>query len=188
MQNLQVTNVVDLQPRITQFELAQVQPVPSSMQFRPQDHEMMQVGNEVKIGNQIQENIVPDNSVARAVPTIPGPNHDLTKKQIVDCPHTDRRYYAKGMCVNCYHRRGRTKKAWNCPHTKKTHYSKGLCKYCYLASYYKSRTTKRPAGYSDSNASFEVASQANKETEGLAEAQKLEEQPNRDFAVHDETI
>ena len=109
-------------------------------------------------GNQIQENIVPDNSAARAVPTIPGPNHDLTKKQIVDCPHTDRRYYAKGMCVNCYHRRGRTKKAWNCPHTKKTHYSKGLCKYCYLASYYKSRTTKRPAGYSDSNASFEVAS------------------------------
>ena len=73
------------------------------------------------------------------MPRIPGPN-DLSKRQIVNCPHKDRRYYAKGMCVNCYHRRGRTKKAWLCPHTRKTHYSKGLCKYCYLASYYKTRT------------------------------------------------
>ena len=129
-----------------------------------------------------QTNIVPDNSAARAVPTIPGPN-DLSKKQIVSCPHTDRRYYAKGMCVNCYHRRGRTKKAWNCPHTRKTHYSKGLCKYCYLASYYKSRTTKRPAGYSNSNASIDVVSEAAKETIGL------EKQPNDDaMAVEDTTI
>ena len=62
---------------------------------------------------------------------------------MIDCPHTDKPYYAKGMCVNCYHRQGRTKKAWNCPHTTKTHYSKGLCKYCYLANYYKNRTVKR---------------------------------------------
>lgn len=45
------------------------------------------------------------------------------------------------MCVNCYHRLGRTKKAWACAHTRKTHYSKGLCKYCYLNAYYKHRTT-----------------------------------------------
>lgn len=65
------------------------------------------------------------------------------KRQILDCPHTNQRYYAKGMCVNCYHRLGRTKKAWACPHKKNTHYSKGLCKYCYLASYYKHRTVKK---------------------------------------------
>ena len=46
------------------------------------------------------------------------------------------------MCANCYHRRGRSKKAWACPHPRKTHYSKGLCKYCYLSNYYKSRTAK----------------------------------------------
>lgn len=63
------------------------------------------------------------------------------KKKVIECPHTDKRYYAKGMCVNCYHRRGRTKKAWKCAHTRKMHYSKGLCKFCYLASYYKSRTS-----------------------------------------------
>ena len=77
------------------------------------------------------------------VARIPGPNNELAKKTITDCPHTDRKYYAKGMCANCYHRRGRTKKAWACPHTRKTHYSKGLCKYCYLSGYYKSRTSKR---------------------------------------------
>ena len=53
------------------------------------------------------------------------------------CEHTDKTYYAKGMCVNCYHRQGRTKKAWSCPHKSRIHYSKGLCKYCYLAEYYK---------------------------------------------------
>ncbi len=65
------------------------------------------------------------------------------KRAITGCPHTDKPYYAKGMCVNCYHRLGRSKKAWKCPHKTVTHYSKGLCKYCYLASYYKSRTVKR---------------------------------------------
>ena len=47
------------------------------------------------------------------------------------------------MCENCYHRLGRTKKAWLCSHTRKVHYSKGLCKYCYLANYYKNRAVKR---------------------------------------------
>ena len=86
------------------------------------------------------------------MPRIPGPN-ELSKRQIVFCPHKDRRYYAKGMCVNCYHRRGRTKKAWLCPHTRKTHYSKGLCKYCYLASYYKNRTDGKAPELSEDHGS-----------------------------------
>ena len=75
---------------------------------------------------------------------IPGRNQIAQKKKVLECPHTDKRYYAKGMCVNCYHRRGRTKKAWKCAHKNKMHYSKGLCKFCYLASYYKSRTSGQP--------------------------------------------
>ena len=74
---------------------------------------------------------------------MPGPNSmmmmDFNRRLIYDCPHTDRRYYAKGMCLNCYHRSGRTKKAWNCAHKTRPHYSKGKCKVCYLDDYNKSR-------------------------------------------------
>lgn len=74
-----------------------------------------------------------------------GPNHAIEKdkRKIVNCKHTDRRYYAKGMCVNCYHREGREKKAWVCLHTSRVHYSKGLCKQCYLANYYQQRALKK---------------------------------------------
>lgn len=68
-----------------------------------------------------------------------------SKRKILACPHTDRSYYAKGMCVNCYHRQGRTKTAWACPHKSSVHYSKGLCKNCYLANYYQFRPLKRKA-------------------------------------------
>lgn len=33
-----------------------------------------------------------------------------------NCGHNDKEHYAKGMCNNCYHKNGRTKKPWNCPH------------------------------------------------------------------------
>ena len=66
-----------------------------------------------------------------------------SRRKIVNCSHTERPYYAKGMCVNCYHRKGRTKMAWTCPHRNRTHYSKGLCKYCYLSNYYKNRNEQR---------------------------------------------
>lgn len=70
---------------------------------------------------------------------------------MVRCPHRDRQYYAKGMCVNCYHKMGRTKKAWACEHPTRAHYSKGLCKYCYLANYYKKRNlVKRDKSSSNS--------------------------------------
>ena len=46
------------------------------------------------------------------------------------------KHYAKNMCITCYHRVGRTKKAWACSHSDKLHYSKGLCQNCYLATYY----------------------------------------------------
>jgi len=62
---------------------------------------------------------------------------------IVTCPHKSRKHYAKNMCINCYHRRGRTKKAWACPHSEKLHYSKGLCQNCYLSRYYRQRKEQK---------------------------------------------
>lgn len=44
--------------------------------------------------------------------------------------------------MSCYHRSGRTKKAWACQHNNKLHYSKGLCQNCYLANYYRKRKAR----------------------------------------------
>ena len=54
-----------------------------------------------------------------------------------NCPHKYAIHYAKGMCSNCYHSKGRIKKPWNCPHTNKTHYALGLCQNCYQMAYIK---------------------------------------------------
>lgn len=45
--------------------------------------------------------------------------------------------------MSCYHRIGRTKKAWACQHSNKLHYSKGLCQNCYLAKYYRERKEEK---------------------------------------------
>ncbi len=39
------------------------------------------------------------------------------------------------MCYNCYHSKGRDKKAWNCEHGNKMHYARGLCLNCYHSHY-----------------------------------------------------
>jgi hypothetical protein len=64
-------------------------------------------------------------------------------KEIINCPHNDRKHYAKvcpsliqNMCNNCYHKQGRSKRAWLCPHTQKSHYAKGKCQQCYLNEYH----------------------------------------------------
>ena len=48
-------------------------------------------------------------------------------------------YYANGMCQNCYHSKGRTKKATKCEHTDRALYAKGICKNCYLSIYHKKK-------------------------------------------------
>ncbi len=45
------------------------------------------------------------------------------------------------MCNNCYHSRGRAKRAWNCSHSDKFHYAFGLCQNCYQIKYCKKRKT-----------------------------------------------
>ena len=67
---------------------------------------------------------------------------NITKhfKMITNCKHTSGKYYAKGMCRNCYHNKGqKSKKAFKCPHSIKSHYARGLCKNCYLYSYHQKR-------------------------------------------------
>ena len=64
---------------------------------------------------------------------------------VKNCPHKNAKYYAKGMCKNCYHQKGRAKKAHACQHTDSLLYAKGLCKRCYLSTYHRSKKPL-PAG------------------------------------------
>jgi len=59
------------------------------------------------------------------------------RKKSVKCGHDDKAHYAKGMCNNCYHKYGRTKKPWNCPHEKL--YAGGMCQNCYINMYNKKK-------------------------------------------------
>lgn len=52
--------------------------------------------------------------------------------RVTACPHSDKKHYAKKMCLNCYHKFGRTKLAWKCSHKQRLHYAKGKCHMCYL--------------------------------------------------------
>ena len=66
------------------------------------------------------------------------------KKQFINnCPHTDAKHYAKGMCNHCYHMFGRNNAglATQCEHKTKRNYCKGLCLNCYINFY--NRSTKQ---------------------------------------------
>jgi hypothetical protein len=58
---------------------------------------------------------------------------------VTKCEHTDKPFYAKGMCKNCYHMMGRKKLADKCPHTDRSNYAHGVCKNCYLSNYHRER-------------------------------------------------
>lgn len=68
---------------------------------------------------------------------------------IENCPHKDRKHYAKKMCYICYIKHGRTKKAWKCKHPERVLYAKGMCKSCYLkfnieVNFYNGSRARRP--------------------------------------------
>lgn len=46
---------------------------------------------------------------------------------MLTCPHKDKPKIAKGMCFNCYNKKGKTKKAYKCEHTDALLYCQGLC-------------------------------------------------------------
>lgn len=59
------------------------------------------------------------------------------KRDITNCEHPDREFYAKGMCKNCYHKHGRNKPATCC--ASKKMYAKSLCQNCYMKQYGKGK-------------------------------------------------
>ena len=67
------------------------------------------------------------------------------------CHHLDKKHYAKNMCHNCYHRKGKSKMASACIHKNKPHYSNGLCQNCYLAQYYLKRKKKNESKLRDAD-------------------------------------
>ena len=77
-------------------------------------------------------------------------------KMCTACPHKYAMHYAKNMCSNCYHAKGRSKKPWNCPHINKSHYALGLCQNCYQMNYIKKQ----------SEIDIESLSKGSKKTEG----------------------
>lgn len=68
-------------------------------------------------------------------------------KKINKCGHDDKQHYAKGLCNNCYHKFGRTKKPWNCPHQKL--YAAGMCQNCYINNYNKKKRLNRDNGQTE---------------------------------------
>jgi hypothetical protein len=77
------------------------------------------------------------------------------RHQISKCGHEDMPYYANGMCQNCYHAKGRTKKATKCEHSDRPLYAKGICKNCYLSIYHKKKRSELKT--SSSNVSSDSA-------------------------------
>ena len=70
------------------------------------------------------------------------------KKSNSECPHLNKKHYAKNKCYNCYHREGRQKKAWNCPHSSKAHYALGLCHNCYQNNHIDLKNRRKLPGLS----------------------------------------
>ena len=56
-----------------------------------------------------------------------------------NCPHANRKHYAKNMCSTCYRKNGRTAYATECQHKNRILYSKGMCQTCYLNEYHRNR-------------------------------------------------
>ena len=91
----------------------------------------LKLQNEKKIKNEEVENV---NNI------LLGKKKRRSGRLCTECPHKFSPHYAKGMCSNCYHSKGRSKKPWNCSHTNKTHYALGLCQNCYQMNYIKKQS------------------------------------------------
>ena len=74
------------------------------------------------------------------------------KKVVTECPHPNRKHYAKRKCYNCYHKEGRVKKAWVCEHSTKPHYAHGLCHNCYQNNHIEMKTKKKNNTFSSDSA------------------------------------
>lgn len=123
-----------------------------------------------------------EEDIAQEQKTIPG---QRKRREIFKCPHTDKVHYAKNMCHNCYHRKGKTKMAHACGHTDRSHYSSGMCQNCYLAKYYLKRKSKQ-----EEKAKAKLESEAAKSTTEATSTDELQTcesdiSPKRTFTQSD---
>lgn len=93
----------------------------------PSNNELLPLIKEVKC------NSSDDKSTSNKL--ILGKKKKRATKMCTACPHKYAIHYAKNMCSNCYHIKGRSKKPWNCSHVNKSHYALGLCQNCYQMNY-----------------------------------------------------
>ena len=84
-------------------------------------------------------------------------NGNKLQNKITKCSHVNEKYYAMGMCRNCYNKNGRVKRA-PC-HPDKPFYSKDFCQNCYMKEYSKN---KRRIAREAKNSLQEQISESNK--------------------------
>lgn len=133
-----------------QFQISQGNMMGGPLQFTG-----THVYNSEKIEKQVVNNNsgnTPKNS-PYSVETLPAERIKTIKtikkfKKITECPHPERKHYAKNMCSNCYHSKGRAKRAWKCNHSNKFHYAHGLCQNCYQLNYCQKRKENEEKGNS----------------------------------------
>ena len=94
-----------------------------------------------------------------------------SRKYIIDkCPHTTRKYYAKGMCNHCYHHFGRPNLATKCIHKDRMNFAKNMCLGCYQKNKFLMKKLKhQQQKKADSDAKFQAENQdlsADKSGEG----------------------
>ena len=96
---------------------------------------------EKNAGSQKTEKSSEKKVYAQPVYEVGRPSREAMK--ITDCPHVNRKHYAKNMCSTCYRKHGRDQNAWNCEHKELANYSMGMCQTCYLNDYRERQIEKK---------------------------------------------
>ena len=94
------------------------------------DHKTAQVIEE-KAQNHSVMNLLIDKAPIEQIVSLDSMNQPKAVMSIENCPHKDRKHYAKGMCKYCYSLNGREAFAHKCIHRDKKTYARGLCRNCY---------------------------------------------------------
>ena len=130
--------------------------------------------------NESNSNNNNNNNTVNNIKTLLGKKKKRITKMCTDCPHKFAVHYAKGMCSNCYHSRGRSKKPWNCPHVNKTHYALGLCQNCYQMNYIKKQCFNlNEVGKDKSNFINDEENKENYDEEKIIDELLLKEKENK---------
>ena len=86
------------------------------------------------------------------------------KYTITKCPHTTRKYYAKGMCNHCYHHFGRPNLATKCIHKDRMNFAKNMCLGCYQKNKFMMKKQKQLEQKADKAASDDESADGSAKT------------------------